>query len=74
MLKMFKMSDKVYNRLSKVQRWLPALGTFALGICTVWKIPLGDEINQTIVLVATLMAATLEIATAEYRKKNSENV
>lgn len=63
------MSNKLYDVLTKIQRWLPALGAFYLGMCQVWKLPLGDEVNQTIVLVATLLAATLEISTVQYHKK-----
>lgn len=63
------MTDKTYDILSKIQRWLPALGAFYIGLAAVWGLPLGDEINKTIALIATLLAATLEISTAEYRKK-----
>lgn len=62
------MSNKVYDVLSKVQRWLPALGVFYLGLCKIWGFPFGDEVNQTIVLIATLLGTTLEIATAQYLK------
>lgn len=70
------MSNKVYDILSKVQRWLPALGVFYLGLCKIWGFQFGDEVNQTIVLIATLLGTTLEIATAQYLKqikKTSEN-
>lgn len=62
------MSNKVYDILSKIQRWLPALGVFYLGLCKIWGFPFGDEVNQTIVLIATLLGTTLEIATAQYLK------
>ena len=70
------MSNKVYDILSKVQRWMPALGVCYLGLCKIWGFPFGDEVNQTIVLMATLLGTTLEIATAQYLKqikKTSEN-
>ena len=63
------MSNKVYDVINKVQRWLPALGVFYIGLSKVWGLPLGDEINQTVVLVATLLATTLEIATSQYKKR-----
>lgn len=66
------MSNKTYDILSKVQRWLPALGAFYLGLCKVWDLPLGSEINETIVLVATLLATTLEISTVQYQKAQNE--
>ena len=70
------MSNKVYDWLNKLQRWLPALGVCYLGLCKIWGFPYGDEVNQTIVLIATLLGTTLEIATAQYlkaMKKTSES-
>lgn len=40
-----KMSNKVYDILNKIQRWLPALGVFYLAIAAIWHLPLGDEEN-----------------------------
>lgn len=54
------MSDKLYDILNKIQRWLPALAVFYLGLTAVWPLPYGNEINKTIMLVAALLAATLE--------------
>lgn len=69
------MSNKLYDFLSKLQRWLPALGAFYLGLCEIWNLPLGNEVSETIVLVATLLATTLEISTVVYKKaiKGAEN-
>ena len=66
------MSNKVYDILSKVQRWLPALGVFYLAICKIWGLPWGGEVNDTIVAVATLLAATLEISSGRYYKAERE--
>lgn len=63
------MSDKIYDILNKIQRWLPSLGIFIVAVFTVWDIPLADEINDTIMAVAALLAATLEISTTAYNKK-----
>ena len=60
------MSNTAYDILSKIQRWLPALGAFYLGLCKVWGFPCGSEVNETIALAAALLAATLEISTARY--------
>lgn len=62
------MSNTTYDILSKIQRWLPALGAFYLGLCKVWGFLYGSEVNETIALVATLLAATLEISSARYYK------
>ena len=61
-----KMSNTIYDILSKIQRWLPALGAFYLGLCKVWSFPFGSEVNETIALAAALLAATLEISSARY--------
>ena len=69
---MLMMSNKFYDILNKIQRWLPSLGVFYLGLCKIWGLPLGDEINKTIVLIATPLATTLEISTGEYRKAQND--
>lgn len=64
------MSNTVYDILNKIQRWLPALAIFILTICTIWDLPYGEPIRDTIIAVATLLAATLEVSTAQYNKLN----
>ena len=66
------MTNKTYDVLNKIQRWLPALGVFYLAVSAIWHLPYGDEINATIVAVATLLGTTLEIATGAYLKKQKE--
>lgn len=68
------MSNKLYDVLNKVQRWLPALGLLYLGLCKIWGFPLGSEVNETIVLVATFLASTLEIASVQYNKLKSNTL
>lgn len=68
------MSDKLYDILNKIQRWIPALGAFYLGICQIWGCPFGSEVNETLVCVATLLAATLEISTVHYEKSKKEGI
>lgn len=63
-----KFDNKVYDILNKIQRWLPALGIFYLALCSIWHLPYGDQINNTVVAIATLLAATLEISTGVYHK------
>ena len=70
------MSNKMYDILSKIQRFMPALGVCYLGRCRIWGFPYGNEVNQTIVLLATLLGTLLEISTAQYLKsikKTSES-
>ena len=69
---MFNLPDKVYDFLSKFQRWLPAIGACYLGLAEVWGLPLADHVSKTITIICTLMASYLEIATVVYEKnKNS---
>lgn len=68
------MSNRLYDILNKVQRWLPALATFYVGLALIWNLPLGDEISKTIGLVASLLAATLEVATVSYNRKNNSSL
>lgn len=68
------MSDKLYDILNKIQRWLPALAAFYLGLTAVWPLPYGNEINKTIALVATFLAATLEIFQAKWNKDHEITV
>lgn len=63
------LSNKAYDVLNKIQRWLPALAAFYVGLSQIWAgIPYGDKVSETIMLVATLMAATLEVANYQYEK------
>lgn len=62
------MSNVTYDILSRLERWLPALGAAYLALAAIWNLPLGDQINQTIAVVCTLLAATLEVSTYQYNK------
>jgi hypothetical protein len=64
------MSNRLYDILNKIQRWLPALGAFYIAIASIWVLPLADEINKTIAAIATLLAATLEIFSARFYQDN----
>ena len=69
-----KLSDKTYDILNKIQRWIPAVGVFYLALCQIWGFPFGDEINNTIVAVAALLATSLEIANGQYLKDKGGNI
>ena len=62
--------ESVYDILSKIQRWLPALGVAYLGLCKVWGFAYGTEVNETLMVLATLLATTLEISSVNYFKDN----
>lgn len=65
-------SNKLYDIISKIQRWLPALGVFYLAITKIWNLPWGSQVNDTIVALATLLAATLEVSSVRYYKESKE--
>lgn len=65
-------TNKLYDILSKIQRWIPALGVFYLTISKIWGLPWGTEINETIVAIATLLAALLEVSSSRYYKAGGE--
>lgn len=65
------MSNKLYDIISKIQRWLPSLGLFYLALTKIWGFPFGSQVNDTIVAIATLLAATLEVSSARYYKGES---
>lgn len=67
-------TNKVYDILSKVQRWLPALGVFYVAIAKIWGFPWGNEINETIMAIAALLAATLEVSSVRYYKEEGERI
>lgn len=66
------MSNKVYDILNKIQRWMPAVGIFYLALCEIWGFSFGNEVNNTIVAAATLLATTLEISSGNYHKNQIE--
>ena len=70
-----KLNDKVYD----VFKWvsiicLPAVSIFISGLFKLWDIPYGDQISQTITLVATLLGALLGLSAISYQiSKNKED-
>ena len=62
------MSNRMYDILNKIERFLPACGLFYLAIAKIWDLPFGNEVNQTIVALATLLGTLLEISTVQYLK------
>lgn len=71
---MLKMKSETYDILSKIQRWLPALGVLYLALCQIWGLPFGEEVNKTILAVAAFFAATLEISSNSYHAQNVADI
>lgn len=68
------MSDRAYDILNKIQRWIVALGVAYLGLSAIWGLPFGDEINQSIVVISTFLATILEISTGVWQKSHAVSV
>ena len=64
-----KMSNKVYDVLKFIaQIVLPAIATFWVTLCSIWGLPLGDEVSRTVMAVDTLLGAILMISNAQYKE------
>lgn len=66
-----RLSDKLYDFIKYVQRWLPLVATLYVALAAIWGFPYADEISKTIMAVAAFLAGILEIATATYNKDMS---
>lgn len=66
------LTNNLYDILSKIQRFLPALGIFYLALAQIWGLPFGDEVNMTIAALATLLGTALEISTGIYLKNKEK--
>lgn len=65
------MKDKTYDILCTAQRWLSALGVLYLALAEIWRLPFGDEVNQTIVAVCAFLAVIIEIQKSVWNKSHS---
>ena len=64
-----KMSNKVYDVLKKIALViLPPIATFYSAMAVIWGWPYGEEVVGTIVAVAPLLGAWLQISTTTYNK------
>lgn len=68
------MTDKCYDLLVIIQRWLSAAGVLYLAIAAIWKLPFGDEVNQSIVAVCAFLAAIIEIQKSVWRKDHTVEI
>lgn len=64
------LSNKAYDIINKIQRFLPTIGGFYLVLVAAWGLPYGDQINKTIVGLAGVLAVFLEIWTGVWKKDN----
>ena len=71
---MLKMKSETYDIISKIQRWLPSLGIFYMALCSIWGFGYGQQVRDTILAIATLLAATLEISSNSYHAQNVADI
>lgn len=69
-----KLENKLYDILNKIQRWIPSLAVFYLALCKIWGLALGQQVSDTLMAIAALLAATLEISTVAYHKDVSTEI
>ena len=73
-MKLFKMSDKVYDVLKWIALILiPAIGTLYFAIAGIWGFPYAEAIVGTLTAVDTFLGAILGISTSMYKKNQNES-
>lgn len=73
-MKLFKMSDKVYDILKWIALILiPAIGTLYFALAGIWGFPYAEAIVGTLTAVDTFLGAILGISTSMYKKNQNES-
>ena len=73
-MKLFKMSDKVYDVLKWIALILiPAIGTLYFALAGIWGFPYAEAIVGTLTAVDTFLGAILGISTSMYKKNQIES-
>lgn len=64
-----KLPDKVYNILKYVCLIaLPACAWLYSQLSTVWNLPYGQQVSQTISMIATFLGVLIGVSTYQYNK------
>lgn len=73
MNKLFKMENELYDRLQFFVRYIiPAIGVFYLGFANTWKLPYGQEIKDTCILLEAVLQVILGISRYHYKQDEKE--
>lgn len=73
-MKLFKMSDKVYDVLKWIALILiPAIGTLYFALAGIWGFPYAEAIVGTLTAIDTFLGAILGISTSMYKKNQNES-
>jgi len=68
-----KIDNKLYDILKYFAMFfLPALAILVQTIFSIWRIPYGEQISQTIVAINAFLGACLGISTMAYKKEQEE--
>lgn len=65
---MMRLSNKAFDVIKMIQRWLPLVSTLYVALAGIWGFPYANEISKTLMALAAFLAGILEIATATYNK------
>lgn len=63
-----RLSNKAFDIIKAIQRWLPLVSTLYVALAAIWQWPYADEISKTLMAIAAFLAGILEVATATYNK------
>ena len=68
---------KLPNKLFDVLKWvailfLPALAILIRSIFSIWKLPFGSELSDTIIALQVFLGAILGVSTLNYNKENAD--
>lgn len=63
-----RLSNKAYDIIKYIQRWLPLVSTLYVALAAIWGWPFADEISKTLMAIAAFLAGILELATATYNR------
>lgn len=73
-MKLFKMSDKVYDVLKWIALILiPAIGTLYFALAGIWGFPYAEAIVGTLTAVDTFLGTILGISTSMYKKNQNKS-
>lgn len=73
-MKLFKMSDEVYDVLKWIALILiPAIGTLYFALAGIWGFPYAEAIVGTLTAIDTFLGAILGISTSMYKKNQNES-
>ena len=65
------MSNKLYDILNKLQRWMMAFATLYVTLAGIWGLPFGDQVHDTFGALTVFLAAILEVSTVVYKSKQA---